>query len=72
MILLSYHPDSQSHFTDLLLYHIALCGSYHHVCNIGGIGNCYGLYNYLTHGRDLCTNGLEYLWLVGQTAPLQQ
>ena len=34
--------------------HIAQHVYYHHVCNIGGIGNCYGLDNYLICGCACC------------------
>ena len=33
--------------------HITPPVSHHHVYNIGGIGNCYGLYNCLAHGYNL-------------------
>ena len=34
--------------------HITPPVSHHHVCNIDGIGNCYGLDNCLAHGHNLC------------------
>ena len=34
--------------------HIAQPVYYHHACNIGGIGNCYGLNNCLICGHNLC------------------